>query len=189
MVADWSFLDRYEPGRFLDRMAAAGVRSLAFGASLPLVPDPGNYADSPVKPRPPPDDLMARRPGVERLFAEARRRGIGVYAYGTCPHMGRPVDAYRELPQKVRLDGGLTPRWPDPLPALRPDRGRGVGGRPAAGQSTQPGPRRATTSRAAGAPYDAHLREAARPHRRRGAADARCGRAGWRGPHGRVRLP
>jgi hypothetical protein len=52
---------------------------------------------------------MARRPRVETLLADARRRGVGVYLYGTCPHRAQPEDVYQELPQKVRLDRELTP--------------------------------------------------------------------------------
>src|SRR5947209_499712 len=100
MLLDWTFLDRYEPARFLDRMEDAGVRNVILAGSPPLVPDPANYVDSPVKPRPLPVHVLAYRSRVEALFVDARRRGLGIYAYGTCPHMSEPNDAYRELRQK-----------------------------------------------------------------------------------------
>lgn len=43
MMGNWSFLDQFEIHEFLDKMEEAGVRHLAFGAPLPLEPDPRNY--------------------------------------------------------------------------------------------------------------------------------------------------
>ena len=104
MVGGWNFLDRFEVDEFLDKMEEAGAGHLAFGGSLPLEPDPRNYAEGPVRGQAPPPEVMAREGEVRSLFRAARDRGMRVYSYGTNPHAGGAEAVYVQLRNKHVLD-------------------------------------------------------------------------------------
>ena len=100
MVGSWHYLVQFGIEEFLDRMAEAGVGHLAFGAPLPLQPDPANYADSPVKGQAPPPEIMACESFVRSFFRAARDRGVSLYCYGTNPHMNGVKAVYQQLESK-----------------------------------------------------------------------------------------
>lgn len=108
MVGKWDFLDQRTPHAFLDQMQDAGVRNVALGGTLPLLPDPAHYQESEIPPEPPPAAVMDYAARVETLFQEAESRGIGVWVYGTNPHANRLSHLYQRLPQKHWLTPDLT---------------------------------------------------------------------------------
>jgi hypothetical protein len=103
MDRGWRMLDRFEPAEFLDRLQQLGARNLAIGQSIPAVPDPAHYRDSPVQPEPPSEAALAYAPRVRAFFGEAQRRGVAIYLYGTNPHSNGQPEVYRRLPQKSWL--------------------------------------------------------------------------------------
>ena len=71
------------PGwEFLDKMEHAGVRHLAFGAALPVEPDPRHYEDA-LKGYPAPPTTLDRTTEIHAFLEAAQARNFHIYSYGT----------------------------------------------------------------------------------------------------------
>jgi hypothetical protein len=109
MQGSWGFLDTFEIDPFLDKMEEAGVKHLAFGAPLPLEPNPQHY-DGAIKGCPSPPAVVERAAKIRSFLEAAWARKQHIYHYGTNPHMCGVPEIYQQLPNKhfLQLDQSLV---------------------------------------------------------------------------------
>jgi hypothetical protein len=102
MRPGWEFLDEFGSDEFLDKMEQAGARHLAFGAALPVQPDPRHYEGA-IKGYPAPPSTLDREAAIHSFLEAARQRNFHIYSYGTNPHMSLSDELGRQLHTKRML--------------------------------------------------------------------------------------
>ena len=117
MVGTWAFLDEGPPEAFLDRLDEMGAGALVLGATPPIRPEPERSRGSDLPLPPPSEQVMAYADRVDQLISAADRRGIGIYIYGTNPHMAGVSTNRQRPPVKHHLDAAGDPKrvggyWP-----------------------------------------------------------------------------